>query len=420
MSGDVVKAVCKEIDSVFETEHLDWFRRLVEIPSHTGCREDVEHAAQWIDARATELGMTKTHFPDPEERFADHRIYASPATGESDTAMALVGHCDTVYPRSMEFLEFMRDPVESESQGDIVRGPGVLDMKSGLSVVVFALQAIKRAAPQVWQELKVRFLCNTDEEVGSPSSRAMFDQMAPLTSFAMVFEAGRDEDRIVTSRKGTGGFRITAHGHEAHAGNEHAAGVNAIHALSLVVPRIEALTSYDRGTTVNVGVIEGGTAKNTVPGIATALFDVRVSTIEQAHHIEAKLAEIVVNPFAGCVDVPERLNQIRFELEGGILRLPMEATDDSQRLRQAYEPFAAIQGLGIGEAPTQGGGSDANLLSACGVPTIDGLGPYGKAFHSVREWSSLESLKRRTSALACFLISDEAAELTRSLSDNRG
>ena len=387
------------VEDAFESVQLPFFRRLVEQPSHTRARDDVEAAACVIDELADEIGLRREAGPDPDGVFADHRIYSTPATGDHDRAFLMAGHVDTVYPRSQGFLEFQRE-------GDVVRGPGVLDMKSGLTVVLFAMRALQQAEPEKFASIKARFVCNTDEEVGSPSSRPLYDRIAKLTTAAMVFEGGREADQIITSRKGSGSFTLTVTGHEAHAGNEHASGVNAIHVLSLLVPRIEALTDYDKGTSVNVGTIEGGTAKNTVPGKASCVIDTRVCTASERDRITTALNELASNPLDGVVGAPERLNQAAVELAGKMLRPPMEATEESRRLMRAYEQHAHGAGLQTGEAPLQGGGSDANLLAACGVPVIDGLGPYGRYFHSTREWSSVESLIKRTKALACFLAAD--------------
>ena len=396
------------VDAAFESDQVPWLRRLVDQPSCTTARDDVEAAATIIDEATAELGMRRTLHPDPDGVFADHRAHALPGVADDTRALALVGHCDTVFPRSQGFLEFRRDADDGPSGGDHIFGPGVLDMKSGLSVIVFGLRAVARCAPEIFAALPVRFLCNCDEEIGSTSSRAMFEAMAPVTSAGIVFESGRLGDRIITGRKGTGGFTLTVHGHESHAGNFHEEGVNAIHALSLLIPRIEALTDYERGTTLNVGVIAGGTVKNTVPGSAHCVVDARVTTMAEARRVEAALAALTDDPLAGVPDVPDRVRGVRVELEGGLRRLPMEPTAASQALRCDYEPFAAAEGIGVGEAPLQGGGSDANLLAACGVPCIDGLGPWGEHLHSVREWSSLDSLRRRTRSLACFLVSGAA------------
>ena len=404
---DLGVALQRAVDDDFEALQVPWLRRLVDQPSHTYARPDVEAAAHIVDELAAELGLACQRHPDPEGRFADHRVYSTAATGPEDRALALVGHIDTVFPRSLNFLEFRR-----ELGDDAAYGPGVLDMKSGITSIFFALRALQRAAPGLHAGLRARVVIVSDEEVGSPSSHVLYERLAPRTTAGLVFESGRAQDRIVTARKGGGVYTITVHGKAAHAGVDHRAGVNAIHALALMVPRVEALTDYERGVTLNVGLIEGGTAKNTVPDRVSCQIDARFETVADAERVSAALQALVADPFAGVADVPERLRAVRVELRGGVTRPPMEPIPASQRLRRAYEPYAAALGLQVGEAKLQGGGSDANLLVALGVPCIDGLGPYGEFFHQVREWCSLGSLRRRTAALAWFLGERAADEFT--------
>ncbi len=386
------------VDEAFESVQVPWLAAVVNQPSHTYARADVEAAAALVDAQARELGLVRTLHPDPDGKFADHRVYATPATGADDRALALVGHIDTVFPRALGFLEFRRD-------GDSVFGPGVLDMKSGISSVLFALRALRSAAPDIFAALRARVVVVSDEVVGSPSSHALYDALASKTTAGLVFESGRKQDLIVTARKGGGVYTITVHGKAAHAGNDHKAGVNAIHALALIVGRVEAMTEYSRGVTLNVGLIEGGTAKNTVPERASCQIDARFETVADSEQVAAALQALAHDPFAGIDPalVPERLRSVRVEVRGGVTRPPMEPIAASQRLRLRYEPYASALGLQVGEAKLQGGGSDANLLVALGVPCIDGLGPYGEYFHQTTEWCSLTSLRRRTAALAWFL-----------------
>ena len=386
-------ALQRRVEAVFESEQVPWFAHLVDTPSHSYAKDDVEQAAQQLDAAMAGLGFARIVVPDPSGRFADHRIYESPAVTEAPCP-ALVGHVDTVFPRSMGFLRLARD-------GDVVRGPGVLDMKSGLACIVFALRALRHVDRGAFDRLAVRFVCNADEEVGSPTSAGMFCELAPRVSCALVFEGGRDGDRVITQRKGSGAFTLDVTGRAAHAGVDHAAGVNAIEALSYLIQRVEALTDYDRGVTANVGLVEGGTAKNTVPEQARCVIDTRFSTLADAAEVKAALEAVAADPWDAAV--PRRLHAARAALGGAVTRPPMEATGASQRLRQQYERHAAAVGLGVGQAPRQGGGSDANLLAAEGVPCIDGLGPFGKFFHKPQEWSSLRSQRMRTSALSCFL-----------------
>jgi acetylornithine deacetylase/succinyl-diaminopimelate desuccinylase-like protein len=156
------------------------------------------------------------------------------------------------------------------------------------------------------------------------------------------------------------------------------------------------------GITVNVGLIEGGTAKNTVPDFAKCVVDARFHTQSDANALVAAMNALVASPFRDVA----RLEEAHVNLEGGVMRPPMEATTGNQELRRRYENCATQCGLQVGEAPLQGGGSDANLLAGHGVPCIDGLGPAGDHFHKVEEWASLDSLQRRTEALALFLLND--------------
>jgi glutamate carboxypeptidase len=370
----------------------------------------VEAAARILDAEAEALGLRIERVPDPKGVFADHRVYSTPATRGDDVTLALVGHVDTVYPASMGFLRMTRDDGPAgPATGDVVRGPGVLDMKSGLTAMLCALRAVRAVTPERWARLRLRIVCVSDEEVGSPSSAALYERLAPRLSGGLVFEAGRAGDRIVTSRAGSASFEIVVHGRAAHAGNHHAQGINAIAVLARLVLRAEAITDYARGILVNVGIIAGGTAKNTVPELARCVVDSRFLTVADAHEVVDRLRALAADPFGDEPDVPARLREARVELLGGIARPPMEVIEGTQALRLRYEAHAAAAGLSVGEAPRQGGGSDANLLAALGVPCIDGLGPAGEHFHHPKEWSSLASLRRRTQALACLLAEEAAA-----------
>ncbi len=398
------------VREAFEAAQVPLLRRLVDQPSHTHAKDDVEAAALILDAEAGALGLYVERVPDPEGRFADHRVYRTPSTRDEDVTLVLVGHVDTVYPRSMGFLRMTRDDgPEGPGRGDVIRGPGVLDMKSGLTAMLFALRALRAAEPELWARLRLRLVCVSDEEVGSPSSAPLYERLAPRLCGGLVFESGRVGDRIVTSRAGSASFELVVHGRAAHAGNQHAQGINAIAVLARLVLGVEAITDYERGILVNVGLVSGGTAKNTVPDEARCVIDSRFITVADASEVVARMRALAADPFGDEPGVPERLRQARVELRGGIARPPMEVIEGTQALRLRYEAHAAAAGLQVGEAPRQGGGSDANLLAALGVPCIDGLGPAGEHFHNPGEWSSLASLLRRTQALACFLSREAEA-----------
>lgn len=384
------------MDAAFEGAQVPLLAALVEQSSCSREPEDVEACFAILDAAAVRAGLSVERVPDPAGAVAAHRVYASASCGPDTRALALVGHLDTVFPRAMGFSGFRREC-------DVARGPGVLDMKSGVSSMIFAVEALRAAWPEA--RLPLRLVVVSDEEIGSPSSRTLFASLAHATSAALVFEAGREQDRIVTRRKGGGLYSIEARGVAAHAGNRYLDGTNAIVALALALPRIEAMSDLAIGTTVSVGLIEGGTAKNTVPDHAVAHLDARYESMAEVARLESAMRTLLADPFAGLPDAiaPARLRKATLSLEGGVTRPPMEPSAATAALLGDYATVARAVGLGADEAPLQGGGSDANLLAAHGVPCLDGLGPYGQYFHETREWCSLSSLARRTRALARFL-----------------
>jgi glutamate carboxypeptidase len=403
----VAAALDDAVAEAFERAQVPFLRELVELPSASREIDDVEVVMQRLDVEARALGLSSRAVDPGPHEVASHRVLSTPAARDDDPALALVGHADTVFPRALGFVGMRRE-------GDRAMGPGVLDMKSGLSEVLYALAALRVAAPEAWAALRARVIVASDEEIGSPSSSALYATLAPQTSLALVFEAGRLHDHVVTARKGGGLYTLRALGRAAHAGNRHADGVSAIHAIACAVLRLEALTDYARGMTVSVGLVEGGTAKNTVPERAEIAVDVRFTSVKDVARLRDAIARIGDDPFDG-IDarwLNDRVLRARIEVSGGVTRPPMEPTAATQALRRRYEAHAAAVGLGTGEAPLQGGGSDANLLSAAGVPCIDGLGPFGEFFHETREWCSLDSLRRRTAALARFLAAEAMEGVT--------
>jgi glutamate carboxypeptidase len=317
------------------------------------------------------------------ESFAHHLVFRTSAPGKP---IALVGHLDTVFPPGT-FEGFRRD-------GALARGPGVLDMKGGLLVAGFALLALDHAG--VLAKLPVRFVVVSDEEVGSPEGQRVLANAAGDAVCGLVFEAGRSGDAIVTRRKGTGSVVAQATGRAAHAGNLHHQGVNAIWALARFVDRAQALTDYDRGTTVNVGRVSGGNSRNTVPDAARAEIDIRFSSREDGEALVSAL-------HAAAKEAAASLAGSSIELSGGISRTPLARSTASERLYAEYAACATTAGLGATEAPLVGGGSDANTLSALGVPCIDALGPRGSGFHTKEELIEIATLVPKAEALARFL-----------------
>jgi glutamate carboxypeptidase len=323
---------------------------------------------------------------EPSRAFANHLVFASHSSLKA-SPVALVGHLDTVFPPGT-FEGYSRD-------AELARGPGVLDMKGGLTTILFALRSLSKTGGLAGM-VPVRIVIVADEEVGSPEGQKVIQRAVDGCRACLVFEAGRAKDAIITRRKGTGAVTVRAHGVAAHAGNHHAEGKNAIWALSVFIDRVQRLTDPLRGVTVNVGKVLGGQGRNTVPDRADAWVDVRFCSRQDG---ESTLALLQDAALAAAASVPGT----RLELEGGIARLPLERTPESHALYLEYSASARASGLGGEEAPLIGGGSDASTSSALGIPSIDGLGPRGDGFHTKDEHIEIRSLVPKAQALGRFL-----------------
>jgi glutamate carboxypeptidase len=358
---------------------------LVTINSYTRNKPGGDAVGDLLVRDAEALGLVVRRIPS--ESYADHLVFATKAAAKSaEGATVLVGHHDTVFPEG-SFEGFVRD-------GELVRGPGVLDMKGGLVVMLEALRALGEVG--LLEVLPVRMIVVGDEEVGSPEGRAVIQHEAQGARAALVFEAGRAFDRIITARKGTGSAKVVARGVAAHAANDHQKGRNAIWALARFIDRAQRLTDYDRGVTVNVGVVRGGAAKNTVPDHAECEIDFRfvhaddgVATFEALRHAAA--------------DAALEVEGTSLELSGGPNRMPLERRPENVAVFEAYAACARAAGLGAEEASLIAGGSDASSTASIGIPSIDGLGPRGAGFHTKDERVEIASLEPKVIALASYL-----------------
>ncbi len=366
-----------------ENTAIALLEELVNINSHTANAGGVSNVQSRIEAELRRLGMQiERHSRDG---YGDLLI-ARTALASAQQPVLLLGHADTVYPTSSEQDRFVRD-------GDIARGPGVMDMKGGLATMIWALQALHSAA--LLDTIPVVVLINCDEETGSHAFRAKIEAEARAAHAVLVFEPGRPQDAIVTRRKGLGSWTISATGKASHAGNAHQEGQNAITALARSILKIEALTNYARGITLSVGMVSGGSAVNTVPEIAAAQFDVRATTAADYEEIRGALQQLAgIDPVTGA-----HISLIEYHYWP-----PMEESPASEALYESYRSHATAAGLSYGKFPTiVGGGSDGNITSGVGAPTIDGLGPYGEHPHSKDERVYLSSLKPKAANLALFL-----------------
>jgi glutamate carboxypeptidase len=317
----------------------------------------------------------------PSARFGPHLAFRGGAPG---APVFLVGHTDTVFPADA-LRGFRRE-------GDRGFGPGVFDMKGGIAVLLFGLAAAARAG--LLARVAVAGMLVSDEEVGSPESQPLLRERARGAACALVFESGRPGDLVVTRRRGVGAVRAEAHGVAAHAGNEPEKGRSAIWSLARFVDRVQELSDPGRGRSVNVGTFHGGTTKNTVPDRAACEVDLRFETGDDGRALSAAV-EAVARDAA--------LPGTRIDVAPGGWRDPLERTAASAALAAEYGEAQRACGLGAGEAPLAGGGSDACTTAAAGVPSIDGLGPRGRGFHTPAEEVDLASLVPKAQALVRFL-----------------
>jgi glutamate carboxypeptidase len=341
-----------------------------------------DRMADWYAEQFKRLsGGTVTRFPHPE---AGDRLLCE--LGEGERRVLLVGHYDTVWPEG----EAARRPFDVRDGK--AYGPGVYDMKAGLLQAMFALKLLKDRGT-LPAGVTVSLFINSDEEIGSPYSRELIESLAATAEAALVLEPPLEpQGALKTWRKGSGRYTLTVEGVSAHAGVDPSKGVSAIEELAYQIQRLHALTDYDSGTTVNVGVIRGGIGSNVVADRAEAEIDVRVRTSAEAKRIDAVLRQL-----------EPKLAGARLFIEGGITRPPMERTEAIGRLYEKARAIAAAElGIDLAEAGT-GGVSDGNFIAACGVPTLDGLGARGDYAHSPNEYVRLDDIPPRTLLLARLL-----------------
>lgn len=335
-----------------------------------------------ISGFLAELGYVVRHIPG---RGSGGHLYARPGRRERHAPVQLLlGHCDTVWP--VGTLEDM--PVEAG--GGVVRGPGVYDMKGGLAQMVFALVALRDLGlkPSVAPVVFV----NSDEEVGSRESTRHIRRLARVAERAFVLEPSLGPSgRLKTARKGVGRFSVFVEGEAAHAGLDPGKGASAILELSFLIQALFALNDPERGTTVNVGTIDGGLSPNVVAPRGSAVVDVRVPTRDEARRVEAAITNLKpVTP------------GVTLRVEGGMGRLPMECTPRNRRLWERARELGADLGLGL-EKGVAGGASDGNTTSLY-TATLDGLGGVGDGAHARHEFVFADRMVERCALLTLLLM----------------
>jgi glutamate carboxypeptidase len=296
----------------------------------------------------------------------------------------VMSHLDTVHP-----VGTIEHDLPLRVDGDRLYGPGVYDMKGG---AYFAIQAFKDAARSGKAALPLVFLVTPDEEIGSPSTQGLIQDLARRSAYALVTEPARDGGKIVTSRKGVGRFDVHVEGRPAHSGSRHQDGRSAIREAARQIVRIEEMTDYGRGVTTTVGLVNGGTAMNTIPQHCRFSVDLRVATAADGEAFERALLGLEPHD-----------SDVKLHITGGMNRPPYERTEGVERLFRQAQALASAIGFDLQDVPRTGGGSDGNFTAALGVPTLDGLGIDGDGAHTLQEYGLISSIAPRQELLLQLL-----------------
>lgn len=366
---------------------LDDLKAIVNTDSGTYTKSGVDRVAAYLQDRFRAFGFGTRL--ERQEQYGDHLVATHTGDNPSGPRILLIGHTDTVFPEG----EAARRPFTITQRGGqrVAQGPGVLDMKSGLLIGMYALHLLITAQRASYRE--VTFVCNSDEEIGSPSSRELIQQIARQCDAALVFEPGRNLNTVVSSRRASGQYRVEVRGLSAHAGVEPQKGRNAIHELSYQVQKMQALNGAIPGASLCVSVIHGGERVNVVPDYAYFYMDARADSRAAAQALEAAMQRVTGE---------RALDGTQITLSGSMLSAPFERNKQNASLVRLAKEAGRELGIDIQDVGS-GGASDANNTSAIGTPTLDGLGAGGGLAHNPDEYIELDYLSLRI-ALAAGLI----------------
>ena len=349
-------------------QYINDLEEIIEINSYTKNPVGVNKVGKVFDEWLESLGFTTTLYK--REEIGHHRYYTSKEL-KGEKKLLLLGHIDTVFPVG-KFENFFQDD-------KWVYGPGVCDMKGGNLVFVEALRELQQQKIEIHN---IDILLVSDEETGSDDSKHLTAELAKKYDYCFVYEAAGASLEVVTARKGVGTFFIDIIGKAAHAGNSYSEGHDANLEASYKLQELVKLTNLEKGTTVNVGKMEGGIGANTISPHAHLTFELRYKTTQEKERVLATIEEIVQR---------EYVKGTSSTLSGGIQRDVMQTSAESLQLLKSIED---ITGEKI-PYEERGGVSDANIVSSCGVVTLDGFGPFGDGDHTVNERAQKSSFVSR-------------------------
>lgn len=371
----------------FVDRHLDEIladlKAFVEVESPTTVKAAADRAARHLAGRfADGTGAEIIWHPQPE--WGDH---FEARIGRGARRILLLGHVDTVWPLGTI------ERLPCRIAGDRITGPGSFDMKSGDIQALWALRTVLDLAGPAAAGKTFTFFGNTEEEAGSPTSRPIIERLARESECVLVLEPSVGEEGAAKLwRKGVGMFRLEVAGVASHAGADPEQGRSAVLELAhQIVDLYAAVPRAETGTTMNAGVIRGGTRSNVVAASAEVQIDLRVRTAAEARRAEGAIRTR-----------PTFVSGTTVRVDGGLNRPPMEETAASRRLYEQARAIAADEGFDLPAGGT-GGGSDGNFTAALGVPTLDGLGAIGGGGHADTEHVRLAAVAPRTAWFARLL-----------------
>lgn len=360
----IIEAICEIVE--------------MESPSYDTVRSAA--ITDWIEARFRELPIELTFERVEADGVGTHLIIRA-FPGDGPCTM-LLGHTDTVHAVGTK----QKNPTRIE--GDELYGCGTFDMKANIILMIEACRYFGETGTRPAGPVTVLLSC--DEEVGSRTGREIVEREAAKSGCCLIPEPSA-AGRVKTARKGTGMFRLVAHGVPAHAGLDPEKGANAVAELARQVDKVHAIADPSNGTTVSVTTFRGGTTTNVIPDRAECEIDVRFSDPSEAARVEAALRSLIPSDA-----------RVSLELQGAVNRPPLERTAAVIELYQKARGIAASFGYELGETQV-GGASDGNFVAALGIPVLDGLGLAGDGAHRLDEHILVSDIAKRATLVTMLI-----------------
>lgn len=365
-----------------EPEMIEWLVSLVNTDTPSDSKPDLDRLAGRLAEQFRQSGAQVGIVENVEA--GNHLLARWPSSDRRQKQILILGHLDTVWPLG----ESVRRPARIESGK--VFGPGAFDMRGGLTLILALARYLAKYGLNVRRPVTV--LLDSDEEIGSRTARSLIEAEALKSEAVLVMEPCLPGGALKTSRKGVGFFRISIRGVAAHAGVDYAKGVSAVYELAHQIIGLYRLNDPAKGTTVNVGVVHGGSRSNVVADRAEMEVDLRISSMAEGDRLARQIFGLKASQEGA-----------RLEISGGINRPPLERTEKIIELFHRARTLATEIGIPLDQGDT-GGGSDGCFTAALGIPTLDGLGPDGAGPHALHEHVLIESLAPRAALLAQLVL----------------